>query len=84
MGVLPACVSVPGSPQRAEEGGLGFPDTGIRNKCELPCGAGNPNLDPLPEQRVPLPAEPSLKAPCTIFMYSFSLFRVISLLESTR
>jgi hypothetical protein len=39
-----------------------FPETGVTDNCQLPCGCWELNLGPLEEQLVLLTAEPSLQS----------------------
>ena len=40
-----------------------FPETGVTDRCEMPCGYWALNASPLEEQPVLLTAEPSLQPP---------------------
>ena len=46
-----------------------YPETGVTDSCELPCGYWELNLGPLKEQPVPLTTEPSLQLPTDFLVH---------------
>jgi len=61
---------------------VGFPEAGVTDGYELPCGCWELNLGPLEEQPVLLTAEPSLQISHPIFSLFFLFFWVDYLLPS--
>jgi hypothetical protein len=72
MGILPVCMPVQhmhAVPMEPREN-VGYPSAGVTDDCESPCGFWGSNSQPLPKQKLLLPAEPSLRHLLFLMFYS--------------
>lgn len=72
MNSLPSCIFVHRSWWESEKG-VGFPKTGFRDDCELPCGHRKLNPSPLKNLQLLLITEPSLQHQPTLILSTYPL-----------